>query len=163
MDDLKTGLKYLDAHYHLIPAPAHLSACVESIKAVQPNHHHDVIKENIRKRGPRVHHLNLSLKEKIYFMFVYETWCCVRSFINNESLLHFIIFPFHPVHIYAPSKHSNITSMFFSKLEKSSRQPPVSKLHQDPLDVNTTISLNHHMWKVWIRCLHYNIVWLFAF
>ena len=71
MEDLKNGLKYLVVAYnHLIPAPAHLSACVESVQALQPNHHHDVTKENIRKRGQSGHHLILSLKEKIYFKFV---------------------------------------------------------------------------------------------
>ena len=45
MDDLKTGLKYLDTYNHLIPAPAHLSACVESVQAVQPNNHYDVTKD----------------------------------------------------------------------------------------------------------------------
>ena len=64
MDDLKTGLKYLDTYNHLIPAPAHLSAFVESVQAVQPNHHHYVTKDNIRQILPVLsgHHLILSLK-----------------------------------------------------------------------------------------------------
>ena len=65
MEDLKNGLKYLVVAYnHLIPAPAHLSACVDSVQALQPNHHHDVTKDNIRQIVPVLygHHLILSLK-----------------------------------------------------------------------------------------------------
>ena len=52
MDDLKIRLNYFVAYNHLIPALAHLCACVEILQALQSNHHHDITKENVRQILP---------------------------------------------------------------------------------------------------------------